>query len=108
MVWLFDAFQDYLKSALGETHPAPSLRLQNLLQTAKSRLYSEESSFEGIHEMALREFDPVKAAIPTMFTFGTLREVAHSDQLAEELQALEPHRAEVASLLRPFQFSLKS
>lgn len=108
MVWLFDAFQDYLKSALGETHPAPSLRLQNLLQTAKSRLYSEESSFEGIHEMALREFDSVKAAIPTMFTFGTLREVAHSDQLAEELQALEPHRAEVASLLRPFQFSLKS
>lgn len=108
MVWLFDAFQDYAKSALGETHPTPSLRLQNLFQTAKSRLYSEERGFEIIHEKALREFDPIKAAIPTMFTFGTLRDMAHSDQLADELQALEPQRAEVASLLRPFQFSLKS
>jgi hypothetical protein len=108
MVWLFDAFQDYAKSALGETHPTPSLRLQNLLQTARSRLYSEERGFEIIHEKALREFDPIKTAIPTMFTFGTLRDMAHSDQLADELQALEPQRAEVASLLRPFQFSLKS
>ena len=108
MVWLFDAFQDYAKSALGETHPTPSLRLQNLFQTAKSRLYSEERGFEIIHEKALREFDPIKAAIPTMFTFGTLRDMAHSDQLADELQALEPQRAEVASLLRPFQFSIKS
>lgn len=108
MVWLFDAFQDYARSALGETHPTPSLRLQNLFQTAKSRLYSEECGFEIIHEKALREFDPIKAAIPTMFTFGTLRDMAHSDQLADELQVLEPQRAEVASLLRPFQFSLKS
>ena len=108
MVWLFDVFQDYAKSAVGETHPTPSLRLQNLLQTAKSRLYSEERCFEIIHEKALREFDSVKAAIPTMFTFGTLRDMAHSDQLADELQELEPERAKVASLLRPFEFSLKS
>jgi hypothetical protein len=108
MVCLFDAFQDYAKSALGETHPTPSLRLQNILQTAQDRLFAEADDFEQIHQDGLTEFDPVKAAIPTMFMFGTLSDMAHLDELAEQLGLLEPQRARVASQLRQFQFSLKS
>jgi len=108
MVWLFDAFQDYAKSALGETHPAPSLRLQNILQTAQVRLFAEADNFEQVHEDALAEFDPVKNAIPTMFTFGTLSDMAHSDELADQLRLLETQRAKVVSQLRPFQFNVKS
>ncbi len=108
MVWLFDAFQDYAKSALGDTHPTPSLRLQNLLLTAERRLYTESDNFEELHRRALKEFDPVKDAIPGMFEFGTLREMAHSDELAAELELLEPKRAKVASMLRHYEFTLKS
>lgn len=108
MVWLFDAFQDYAKSTLGETHPTPSLRLQNIFQTAQVRLFAEADEFEQVHQDALSEFDPVKAAIPTMFTFGTLSDMAHSDELADQLRLLETQRAKVASQLRPFQFTLKS
>lgn len=107
MVWLFDAFQDYAKSALGDTHPTPSLRLQNLLQTAERRLFAEQDNFEGLHSAALKEFDPIKNAIPGMFEFGTLRDMAHSDVLASELDLLEPKRAEVAGKLRPYEFTLK-
>lgn len=104
MVWLFDAFQDYAKSALGETHPTPSLRLQNIFQTAQVRLFAEADDFEQVHQDALSEFDPVKAAIPTMFTFGTLSDMAHSDELADQLRLLETQRAKVASQLRPSRF----
>ena len=108
MVWLFDAFQDYAKSALGDTHPAPSLRLQNLLQTAEHRLHAEQDNFEELHRMALKEFDPINEAIPCMFEFGTLRDMAHSEELTTQLEALEPKRAEVANMLRQYEFTLKS
>ncbi len=107
MVWLFDAFQNYAKSALGDTHPAPSLRLQNLLQTAQKRLFAESDDFEQLHGRALQEFNSIKKAIPGMFEFGTLREMARSDELATELEELEPKRAEVATMLRPYEFSVK-
>lgn len=107
MVWLFDAFQNYAKSALNDTHPTPSLRLQNLLLTAQRRLFAEDSNFEALHSKALKEFDPIKEAIPDMFEFGTLREMAHSEDLASELEQLEPKRADVAGMLRPYEFSVK-
>jgi len=108
MVWMFDAFQEYTKSSLGDTHPAPSLRLQNMLQTAKDRLASENGDFEKMHRLVLREFDPISKAIPGMFTFGTLREMGHSDELSAQLESLEPIRQKVAEKLRQFQFSVKT
>lgn len=108
MVWMFDAFQEYTKSSLGDTHPAPSLRLQNMLQTAKDRLASENGDFEETHRLVLGEFDPISKAIPGMFTFGTLREMGHSDELSAQLESLELIRQKVAEKLRQFQFSVKT
>ena len=108
MVWMFDAFQDYAKSSLGDTHPTPSLRLQNLIQTAKNRLFSASETFQETHRRALKEFDPISQAIPGMFSFGTLREMAHSDELSAQLQRLEPSRESVVAKLRQYQFSLKT
>lgn len=108
MIWLFDAFQTYLNSQNGLSHPEPSLRLQNLLRTAQTRLFSIGDGIEDLHAQSLAEFDPIKQAIPNMFKSGTLRDMAFSEAEAVQLSGFDVEFEAIKKALAVHQFHTAS
>lgn len=105
MIWLIDAFQDYLDSQNVDSHPTPSLRLQNLLRTLASEIRPLHAGMAGLIDDVLQQFDVVRAAIPSMYGNADLAARIQDGPLMEELGALCPLTADVDAQLRAFAYS---
>lgn len=66
MTWLFEEFQKYLNVQAGQSHPAPRLRLHNLLRTAERHLVPAAPKIADADASARRELEIVARAIPGM------------------------------------------
>lgn len=104
MIWLIDAFQDYLDSQNVDSHPTPSLRLQNLLRTLASEIRPLHAGMAGLIDDVLQQFDVVRAAIPSMYGNADLAARIRDGPLMEELRALGPLAADVDAQLRAFAY----
>lgn len=105
MIWLIDAFQDYLDSQNVDTHPTPSLRLQNLLRMLTSEIRPLHAGMAGLIDDVLQQFDVVRAAIPSMYGNADLAARIQDRPLMEALGALGPLAADVDAQLRPFAYN---
>jgi hypothetical protein len=108
MIWLIDQFQTFLDTQQAQTHPAPSLRLQNLFRTAASNIVSLDPALVRLHADVLAQFDAIRAAIPAMYGADDL--VARiTDQARMEAQlAFDPRLEDIKGALKPFMFSAKA
>lgn len=104
MIWLIDAFQDYLDSQNVDTHPTPSLRLQNLLRLLTSEIRPLHAGMAGLIDDVLHQFDVVRAAIPGMYGGTYLAGRIQDGPQMEELVALGPLAADVDAQLRAFAY----
>lgn len=95
MTWLFDEFQNYLDSQQGHTHPAPYLRLQNLVTTAANHLQPLHAEFEALHRDACMQFDAMQRAIPSIYKS---EDVYRASSQAGIREALHAHKAELQAL----------
>lgn len=105
MIWLIDQFQTYLDTQGGETHPVPSLRLQNLFRTTATNILPLDPALPQLHADVLREFDGIGASIPGMYGSQDLAARMSDDALVAALVASDPRAAELKAELRDFEYS---
>lgn len=105
MTWLFEEFQAYLDARRGRSHPAPYLRLHNMLRIAASNIAPAVEGFAAINRDVCAQFDAIRAAVPMMYeSEGLLRDLQRPDiqdeldEYVEELKRLRP-------LLAPFEYT---
>ncbi|WP_299961508.1 hypothetical protein [uncultured Roseobacter sp.] len=104
MIWLIDEYQSYLDAQEGDTHPPPSLRLQNLLRTTKQRILPIGDQLSALHGDVLHQFDTIRAAVPSMYSSAEFTDI-QSDARMAELIAFDRRSADVKAQLRDFEFS---
>ena len=107
MVWLIEQFQAYLDASGGDTHPAPSLRLQNLFRTSATDILPLDPALPRLHADVLEQFDVIRARIPQMYGTADLISQIKDPELMGELMSFDAQANDIKSALRDFEFSAK-
>ena len=103
MTWLFEEFQNFMEAQAGSTHPAPYLRLQNMLHLAQQRFVSEGD--RELQERVWREFDHIASVIPNMYRSHDLAWDVSDPALVGELRRLLEHLEKVRPDLAPYRYA---
>ncbi len=104
MTWLFEKFQEYLDTKDGHTHPAPMLRLHNLLHTASANVLSLHDDMPAIHDVVLKQFDTIGGRIPGMYGTTNLSDIMKDGGISDELVRFFDRRNEQKIALQDFEF----
>lgn len=104
MTWLIDRFQDYLDTQGGETHPPPSLRLQNMFRTVATNILPLDPALEALHAEVRRQFDVVGAAIPGVYGSKEMAARSTDPALMAALAASDPRAADLKAELQDFEY----
>lgn len=105
MIWLIEQFQAYLDSRDGDTHPSPTLRLQNLFRTLESNLDRLGDDLIPLNADVLQQFSAVQAAIPSLFGEADLVARMRNTALMEQLISLDPRFDDLKARLKVYEFS---
>lgn len=103
MTWLFEEFQNFMESRGGHTHPAPYLRLQNMLHLARQRFTSRGD--RELQERVWKEFDHIACAVPNMYRSDNLTRDVSDPALLSELVRLLQRLEELRPALAQFRYS---
>lgn len=107
MTWMFEQFQNYLETQHGNSHPSPTLRLYNLLQTATSNVLPLHGSLPSLNHTVLGQFDIIRKRIPSIYDSESLQNLTFDSSEMILLANFEKARTRQIKTLEKYQFSEK-
>jgi hypothetical protein len=108
MTWLFDEFQNYMRSEGDGSHPLPYLRLHGLMQTATNNLPAHIEDFAKLEEEVCGEFDFIRHSLPGFYgSESVLKDRARAD-IKGQLEGLAGHFDTMLPALAGLEFSKRS
>lgn len=103
MTWLFEEFQNFMDARHGLSHPAPYLRLQNMLGLSRQRFTSDED--RAVQASVESEFDRIAAVIPGMDRTAQLMRDLKGSEASGELARLQTRLTELRPELAHYRFA---
>ncbi|MVA97996.1 hypothetical protein GN330_12150 [Nitratireductor sp. CAU 1489] len=103
MTWLFEEFQNYMESNTGLDHPAPYLRLQNMVHLARQHFTAPED--QELQRVVLKEFDHIASVIPNMYRSDNLMRDISDPWLIGELQRQLARLDALRPALAPYRYA---
>lgn len=105
MTWLFEEFQNYLDAKEGISHPAPFLRLQNIVAVAARHVEPLHEAVKMANQEACAQFDAVQRNIPSIYRSEDLRQGVDEPEVRGALKEYESELATVADDLERLRYS---
>ena len=107
MTWLFEEFQNYMRSKGEGSHPLPYLRLHGLMQTATKNLPAHVDAFAKLEEEVCGEFDFIRRAVPGFYASESVLKDRERADIKGQLEGLAGHFDTMLPVLAGLEFSHK-
>ncbi|MCR9089218.1 MAG: hypothetical protein NXH97_21045 [Rhodobacteraceae bacterium] len=107
MIWLIEQFEGWYSANARDSHPEPSLRLQNLFRTLATTADELGAEIVTHNSMVIDAFDAVQAAIPKLYVARDLRARIQDAELMDALKAYDPRLDVLKAELKTDQFSAR-
>jgi len=107
MAWLFEEIQAYLNVRKNVSHPAPYLRLHNLVRTANKYLESELADIRDRSQSAYEKFDSIKGVIPKIYSGQKIAADLESDAFQLQFLKIDREMTTLRDKLQIYRFDPK-